>query len=333
MVLAVHLGQQFFSNSKYSSLNSLLDLGKHGVAFFFFLSGTLLAISLRQANYSVSNYKRFILKRLLRIYPAYLFSLIILSSAQNVSQSDFLQHLFLLHSLQSQTFGSINYPYWSLSVEFLAYLIFPFLIWIKSERIRKSLFVMIVTVGISWQVFGYVARTYLGFDSNYNLSATFYLMTALPAFVIGIYRNEVTKSSRLRRALTIFATFAVADSVIAAVGILYEVDVWYPVNQLMHGSFGYLAFGALALKLLDGLERKRYSPKSLKFISQISYSLYLWQLPIILFSINSFGRGIKSFTLSVLLLGVAGFLSYKILEEPFVRASRRTIELEGPLVK
>ena len=301
MVLAVHLGQQFLSDTDFSSLNSFLDIGKHGVAFFFFLSGALIAISLGKINISKKNYKRFIVKRLLRIYPAYLFSLIILTWVYSVSQSDFLQHFFLVHSLKSQSFGSINYPYWSLSVEFLAYLIFPFLIWVRKSKTRKKLFVAVIIVSLSWQVFGYLARRYMSFDSNNNLSATFYLITALPAFVIGIYKEEVTKSLRLRKIISIFATIAVVDIFIGAIGAVNKIEVLYPINQLMHGSFGYLAYGALALKLLDKLEEKGYSPKSLKFVSEISYSLYLWHLPLILFSISIFGRGFISFTLSIIL--------------------------------
>lgn len=125
------------------SLNKVTQLGGYGVPVFFTISGFILPYSLWISEYKVSSFFRFILKRLIRLEPAYLFSILgifILSFLAQLSPfSDSTQieffttntclHLFYLVDFFNEKW--LNPVYWTLAIEFQFYLIigliFPFL--------------------------------------------------------------------------------------------------------------------------------------------------------------------------------------------------------------
>jgi peptidoglycan/LPS O-acetylase OafA/YrhL len=328
MVFLVHAGQQYLDGSRISEINSFLDTGKHGVAIFFFISGALLGRSLRGVATSSKNYLRYISKRLLRIYPAYLLSLLFLTIPNGPSLRDFLQHFFLVHSLDFRTFGSINYPYWSLSVEFLMYLIIPLLIWKTKDSNRITFLASLIGISLSWQIFGYIARQTTGFDPRNELSATLYLITALPAFAVGVYRQEIGKSGLGSKLAKTCSMLAIADLIMSFVRIFYDLQFWNPINQMMHGSTGYLAYGCLALYLSNALCKSEVKLKILVPISKISYSIYLWHLPILIFCMKEFGSHVLSLVIALFLTYIVSMLSFHFIERPFIIYSARKISLE-----
>ncbi|MEG2041732.1 MAG: acyltransferase, partial [Hafnia sp.] len=120
-----------------------IDLGGFAVTLFFALSGATLYIS--HAHEEITkNIAPFLLKRILRVYPAYLLSMVVyITSAPLIkllygpptntwtdaaiaeyNWTDIWQHLIFIHDLIGKPFA-INPPYWSLPVEFRYYLLFP----------------------------------------------------------------------------------------------------------------------------------------------------------------------------------------------------------------
>lgn len=328
MVFFVHAGQQYLQDSKYSAVNSFLDVGKHGVAFFFFLSGALLSISLRKTSASRKMYLRYICKRLLRIYPAYFLSLLLLTIISQPSLRDFLQHLFLLHSLDFRTFGSINYPYWSLSVEFITYLIIPLLLWFSKGSNRMAVLTSIIIISLSWQILGYFAREIIGFDPRNELSATFYVITALPAFAVGVYKIELEKSNRGLLLIRAFSMLAIADLAMSFFGIFRVFQFWDPINQLMHGSTGYLTYGCLALTLSNMFSHTTKKIRLLSSLSKISYSVYLWHLPLLVLCMEKFDSSVPTLFLAIILTIIVSLLSFRVIEAPFIKYSAEKVRLE-----
>ncbi len=132
MVLSVHFAQNFSENRFFSILAPVFDLGKHGVKLFFVLSGYLMLRSLTNVIPNSKNYWRYIEKRFLRIYPAYIVSLVILYMFSEYDLVQLITHVFLVQTISAKTFGGINYAYWSLSVEFIIYFFLPYFIWRKT---------------------------------------------------------------------------------------------------------------------------------------------------------------------------------------------------------
>lgn len=113
--------------------------GWAGVSFFFVLSGFVLAWSARPGDPP----RRFVRRRLARIYPAHLVTALVafalLAAAGGVAGGEVIPNLLLLQawSPRLDVFISGNPVSWSLSCELLFYLCFP-LLWRWLSRVRPS---------------------------------------------------------------------------------------------------------------------------------------------------------------------------------------------------
>lgn len=134
------------------------------VDMFFIISGFVLAHNYQQVfsqSIKFSQYLLFVLKRLIKIYPLHLVTLLILmlffgisqpipESAENsgviINPATLLMNLTLTQSWGLADQGCLNctswnYPSWSISVEWLSYLFMPFVFWLAMRL--KSVFVLL----------------------------------------------------------------------------------------------------------------------------------------------------------------------------------------------
>lgn len=123
-----------------STLEWLLGKGYYGVDLFFILSGFILSYTYSDKfDGSLPQHGRFLLNRLARLYPVHLFTLLALPPLVAICRLEnvpvngphYELKAFVYNVLLVQTWGltdgtSWNYPSWSLSAEWFAYLfIFP----------------------------------------------------------------------------------------------------------------------------------------------------------------------------------------------------------------
>ena len=104
------------------------DFGRLAVYIFFVLSGFVIGYTTPE-KYTVSEAKKYILRRLIRLYPIYLFAIFFscLLSTQPVNIKEVLCNVFFLQEWLVHTIPN-NGPLWSLHYEFFFYLIF-LLVW------------------------------------------------------------------------------------------------------------------------------------------------------------------------------------------------------------
>jgi peptidoglycan/LPS O-acetylase OafA/YrhL len=118
----------------------IVRIGHVAVPVFFMLSGFVLAYNYaaRFERLSAPDVFRFLALRWARIYPVHLFSLLVVLGMVWVSRrrgydltwsgytaGDFVRNLFLVHTWVPRFELNWNYPSWSISSEWFAYLMFP----------------------------------------------------------------------------------------------------------------------------------------------------------------------------------------------------------------
>jgi peptidoglycan/LPS O-acetylase OafA/YrhL len=124
----------------WRAMRPFTESGFLGVDLFFILSGFIISLNYLDTFRSLrtSDYLRFLGMRLARIYPVHLVTMMVLLPAaigagyfrvklnRNYGAGDFVGNFFLLNAwtVGKPTF-SWNYPAWSISAEWFAYLLFP----------------------------------------------------------------------------------------------------------------------------------------------------------------------------------------------------------------
>lgn len=277
-----------------------------GVEVFFVISGFVIPYALLGLPFKGKHYGGYLLKRLVRIEPAYLSSIIliiILNYASSlfsiyqgppfsVSGTNILLHLGYLVEFFDGTW--MNPVYWTLAVEFQYYLIIGFLL-ILWNRNNKYLTIISLILFFS-----------LSFIPQYTVK----FLRHTDIFTIGIvgafYKKEyINKMS-----------FLISVGVIGLVIYLHHS---YVITILSVGAI-------LGITFLNTIRNFNW----LIFFGNISYSLYLLHVPIggrVINISRRFALGLtgKFFVIFIAMLisVIAAYLFYLFIEKPSHRLSRK----------
>ncbi len=258
------------------------------VSYFFILSGFILVIASSRGGVIPNkvNTLQFWMKRGARILPIYLFS-VLLFFAMNFKYDasiplewqtkPYYYSIFLLQSWKHQMALDINYPAWSLSVEAFFYFIFPLLFRLLNYLKAKWLLILsfIFWVGNS-SLFYYLKQI----DAPENFSK-FYPPLHLATFIIGICSGIIfVKYKDWFRGKNIqkIHAFTIGTGILLLVAAYGNWSFYtYQHNGLL-APFFILVF--YSLSLLKGKVANILSWKPLIFLGDISYSIYLFQYPV-----------------------------------------------------
>jgi peptidoglycan/LPS O-acetylase OafA/YrhL len=142
--------------------NPSLSLGKidvfkiisfvgNGVDFFFVISGFLMYLALQRKEFSLNTYANFIKKRFLRIAPLYYISILVYFLVYKFLQNQDIPFKdVVIDALFLNNYFDVNiaYTFWSLAVEWLFYLIIPFLFIFRSRKMQSYTFLLICLISI-----------------------------------------------------------------------------------------------------------------------------------------------------------------------------------------
>ncbi|HAR63381.1 MAG: hypothetical protein DKM50_08900 [Candidatus Margulisiibacteriota bacterium] len=311
-----------------SALQYELAWTKNGylaVDVFFILSGFILSYCYDDKIKTISDYFLYLIKRIARIYPAYFvttaFFIIynVINAYINQEPDKLMTSLTIKNLLMIQSwFGfnpSLNYPAWSISTEFLAYIVilpFCFFILNKAKIFYKILWLLLSIGALCLYINHYHATAGLS-THGFNVYTHMTFFRILPAFILGNYICHIYKKGiQIKYAhtfllLTIILFFFVAESK-APLDILI-----YPLSFLL----------ILSLLNITGIVYKFFSTRSLVFLGEASYCIYLAQaINIQIFSalikMNVIIVSNKMFMLVMLLLTIilTGIGLYIYVEKP-----------------
>ena len=319
-VVAYHFGIHF----KISFPGHWIHFGFLGVDVFFMLSGAVLyyvyAQSLAVGEFS---YRDFLWKRFARIYPVHLVSLLIalvifvalpLVGVGKFPDYDIAGALFvnlaLLQSWNLTPVLTLNYPSWSISAEFFAYLLYPVLAGLVL-RLPPRLAIWLSVSGFVLNI--YALRCFMGDDFQSVLHWTVYFSATriIPEFFFGLSIARFVLSGGLSPShpSKSWAVFLVSLTAIAT-----------SLHQGIPTVFILASGGLIAALMVIPLP----IPRPIHYLGLISYSVYMTHALVFMagFRIKKFVGGASDYQplwfLGIMLVAVpvVGSLMYHFVELP-----------------
>jgi peptidoglycan/LPS O-acetylase OafA/YrhL len=283
-VVLYHYSAQCFPNLDTTEYTHLIHKGYLAVDLFFMLSGFVMTHVYHRAfseTVTQQHYWRFIVARIARVYPLHILVLLLfvvtavtfhLAGGVSPNRLDeipmrgpesvsaFVANVFMLQGLDAGQL-SWNYPAWSISVEFVAYLVFPFAlaaIWDLSSRAKAGIALCLLAALVA------LAALSKGNFDQWDGPIT--LLRCLPEFIFGTLLYCAFRASSPH---PWFAGDFAAVVVIAAVIVCLHADA---PDLLITSLFG--AFVLIAV-LNTGTFAGWAKAPALIWLGDVSYSLYL----------------------------------------------------------
>ncbi len=279
-IAALLIAAYHFSTTKTGNLHNLISLDGAYLAVdaFFILSGFVLALSYARSFSGVitgENYRSFLLKRFLRIYPAYFCILLIYVAKITVNISgdgagakftttDYFSNFLMLNTWAIDAKAIIG-PSWSVCVEIFCYLLFPLLIMIIARSRPSALLTMLIGfIGII-----VVSRSGEGAGGELDVvfGNTFYpVLRALCGFSIGIAGFYLWANSRL-----VSDTKSGTYLCVALVGLGLAAAIGAPDIAL----YVFIAAAVILTATPSSASQMLFGNPVSHFLGKVSYSLYL----------------------------------------------------------
>lgn len=307
-------------------------LGHQAVIVFFVLSGFLIGGSILSHRQDF-RFGEYLFLRLTRLWvvliPALIFTFFIdriiagrcpqLLSGQlyallnsgpsegySISLFTFIANVAFLQSIYSPVFGS-NGPLWSLANEFWYYLLFPLLL-ISIGEIRSSMTKRVISIGMLLIISLFIAR---------NLLVGF-IVWLFGVVVYLVYSKRATDHSIWAMGLSIILFLgSIVDS-----KVHFFENVFHISSDLVIGFCFSLLLVSIQSLSIPG-QYGNYVSRFAKWLSEISYTLYLFHFPLVLLIYAVFYSktqialniyGITQYIFWLLLLIVSSYLLWWIFE-------------------
>lgn len=309
----------------------LVTQGHTGVGLFFTLSGFLF-MQIAQYQHSIA-YGQFLRNRCLRILPLFLtvFVLAVSIGRDKFSPQDLLYIFSTNLGLAPTSYTPVTGAAWSISVEFMFYLVFPFLAAFALERGKRYLGQLLLLM-----VFFKLAAYTVSEKSTLMYFST--LVGRFDQFLIGMLAAMVYRERQAllrRRAgwlLPLAALLVFCNSALQARYGKFEPAthtpfwIWWSMLEAAGWSAFIMAWVAFERRLPAVLE------SVLEQGGKISFSFYLLHMAMLHLLATHFGLPTPTAwgVLNVLLAFVVAYgltwglstLSYRAIEEPFLRLRR-----------
>lgn len=309
---------------KIGPVSNLFLRANVGVSYFFILSGFIMIVA--YSGKSRIDYWEFYKNRFARIYPLYIIGLLLYFMTR-YHVFDVYGFILYLLGVQSWIPGKamiLNFPGWSISVEFFFYLLFPFLY--NHFYSKKNKYIWIFTIGI-WLV------TQV-FSNWYEAS--------------GMYEGAHTKSHEF---LYYFPLWHLNEFLIGNLAGIYFVKNYNPQNYDLPLI---LVFGLILISLIfvplfyhnglmallfvpaiilissnSGSIKKLFSLKPLEYLGEISYAIYITHIPV-LYILREFLKWKEYspdidmvFGIYIIILLISSALFYQLIEKPMRNLLRK----------
>ena len=302
-----------------------------GVVLFFVISGYLITEVLYERD---DSYFKFIKRRYTKIFPP-LITVLLFSCLAFYYFYGFLSVKLIFNSISSlfglsniyQIYSGMSYfersgdlfpllHTWSLSIEIQFYIIFPFLIYLfKKLKINIKIIAVLILIlsGISGALMFY--KEYI----NYDLSAIYYgTDTRIFSILMGSAFYFLFKDKELEaKKANIISYIFLGIIVLITLSVDYSSKTnYYGFLYLISILGGLITVTSLKTGFLDF---KNPIAKPFSKLGEHSYVYYLWQYPIMIYSLEYFKWSDIDYNytvvLQIIILVILSEISYKFLIE------------------
>ena len=302
-----------------------------GVVLFFVISGYLITEVLYERD---DSYFKFIKRRYTKIFPP-LITVLLFSCLAFYYFYGFLSVKLIFNSVSSlfglsniyQIYSGMSYfersgdlfpllHTWSLSIEIQFYIIFPFLIYLfKKLKINIKVIAILILIlsGISGALMFY--KEYI----NYDLSAIYYgTDTRIFSILMGSAFYFLFKDKELEaKKANIISYIFLGIIILITLSVDYSSKTnYYGFLYLISILGGFITVTSLKTGFLDF---KNPIAKPFSKLGEHSYVYYLWQYPIMIYSLEYFKWSDIDYNytvvLQIIILVILSEISYKFLIE------------------
>jgi|TARA_B100001093_G_scaffold516361_1_gene594959 peptidoglycan/LPS O-acetylase OafA/YrhL len=299
------------------------NYGGLAVEFFFCLSGFIFfQYYFKKILLKEIGLKEFFLRRFFRLYPVFIFSLLLTVLLIFFFQSSndsffvykyndfkhFILNIFLVHQWGFQDGWSFNGPSWSISVEWFLYFLFFFAV-----SLRSNIFVISLAI---------IFLGFLLFPLNSSLGRGVILFF-FSSFIWYLVNNETISQSYKNLLVFLYIIFSAFFIFFlpSLISVIYPSLTIFVNDKSLYELFFIVGFVPSIVYFGAILKFKTsYFNNFCDYFGQLSYPIYLFHFPIQLFLV-SFGFISDPYSISSLLIYLASvflisFLFSEFIEKP-----------------
>jgi peptidoglycan/LPS O-acetylase OafA/YrhL len=260
------------------------------VDLFFVLSGFIMLHVYGRVFDRVLQWgqvRHFLVARFARTYPLHLFSLLLLVVIVRYLTNwgnppivfeqprEILPNVFLLQAFGVCHIYNWNIPSWSISAEWGAYLLFPFLaVWISRQR-KLAPVLLAIGVVVAWCCIEYVLprknplNPAIPVPHNLNTTFDYGWLRGVAGFSSGMIMYQLYRMSGVDRVMG-------RDAASVLILLLLVAGLHFAIND----ALVVVLFAALVLNfaLNNGVLHRVCNNRVLQYLGDISYSIYLMQI-------------------------------------------------------
>jgi peptidoglycan/LPS O-acetylase OafA/YrhL len=294
------------------------------VDIFFVLSGFLITQILLSYRDRGIKLRKFYLRRVARLYPILLVSVVGLSIYLR-NEYQFLDRTpavtSVLYIKNFWPWGGVFGPMWSLSAEEQFYFIFPVILFAGLRLLKRKGFTIFVLLWLAsvWTV----ALISSAPDFNFNSDGIFNLVVFRPSIILVVTLIALHKDS-LENLVAKHAKIAL---LLLPVLVYFTITVQFP-------PLAGLATGLLILALSERVRMTSliarglhliFAFRPLAWIGLLSYSIYIWHLPMIFFSSEHFTiQSVSPIWFFLVKLIAVSCVSFYLFERPVLKLITKT---------
>jgi peptidoglycan/LPS O-acetylase OafA/YrhL len=290
-----------------------------GVNTFLVISGFIIPYSMYKANYQFSDFKFFMFKRLVRLEPPYIASIIMILILNYVNTlypwyhggpyiinwPFVFGHLAYVNAFTGAHW--LNWAYWTLAVEFQFYMVLSLIFPLLNSNNKKTMFAAFFgLLAISWIIVP--GRPYI-------------IFVYLPLFLMGIslFLHMTGKTTVKEFFIMLVPTYIVFCIVQSYLGRNFT------------GTPFMMLGGIAALPVIYYVKK---APKFLLWLGTISYSMYLTHMPLTTRFIQLYEKYLHmnfyfAWFFCVVSCVIFAWLFYLAVEKPFLALSKK-IKIHKP---